>query len=240
MPSHAPFDNRLNLKPTPAPVRNPFPWAQLLLLVLAIVAAGYCYYRLYWQYRLPQERVLTTSSGQTLSARIEKRTTGLLLLTPLPNGTKLWLPIDQLSPSDQSFVRSMAISPISYPIDVTFTDPAGGKGIVHLLGRSANLVKFVTATDGRSHLVFVKSLPNDDQALIQSFPNNIEEQFPLDDWPLTLKNGQSHLVRLTGRTKNAVQFVLPSSQDVYFYAINSLADPDQSLQLHGTNLLNRR
>ena len=75
---------------------SPGIWVTVLrgLVFMAVLAGGgWAYYYFSWQYRLPQERVLTDEQGHKMQVRLDGRADDAVRFTLLADGTTHYYPI---------------------------------------------------------------------------------------------------------------------------------------------------
>ncbi len=114
LPPNIHFRLQERLEPTRPPTE--IPWIKLLLVLVAVGVLGWYGYQ-YWEYRLPQERVLTDLHGQALHVKIEGRndlvlSCDLLDQSPAP---LVSIPICDLTAEDQALVHHFAANYVVQP-----------------------------------------------------------------------------------------------------------------------------
>ncbi len=100
-----------------------------LLFLIVMGAVGWGFYYFYWQYRVPQERMLTDQKGEAMQVRLEGRSDDAVKFTLLADGTLHYYPIAMLSQPDQEFAHALPVDvTLGIPLDYVLTDPHG-KGV---------------------------------------------------------------------------------------------------------------
>ncbi|MGA2053044.1 MAG: hypothetical protein ABSH19_07020 [Opitutales bacterium] len=199
-----------------------------LLFLVVFAGCGWAYYYYYWQYRLPQERVLTDAKGRTMQVRLEGRADEALKFTLLSDGTMHYYPIAQLSPADQEFTQNLPVDiTLGVPLDYVLTD-AHGQGLpVRILGHNNDWVKYQTTSDQATHFGLISALSTTDQALVQLLPPGLLFSYPVE-YTLTDAQGHAQTVRFLGHSQDMVKYQVVSSGDVEVQPIASLSTLDQS------------
>jgi hypothetical protein len=198
----------------------------LFLVVLA--GCGWAYYYYYWQYRLPQERVLTDAKGRTMQVRLEGRADEAVKFTLLADGTMHYYPIAQLSPQDQEFTQNLPVNiTLGVPLDYVLTDAHGQGQPVRIEGHNDDWIKYVTTSDQATHFSLVSTLSPTDQALVQLLPPGLLFSYPVD-YTLTDGKGLSTPVRFLGHSQDMVKYQTTADGGVQVVPIASLSPLDQS------------
>ena len=217
-------------RPPPADSISPGLLVTLLrgLIFLAILGGcGWAYYYFYWQYRLPQERVLTDQQGHAMQVRLDGRADDAVRFTLLSDGTTHYYPIAQLATGDQEFARQLPVNfTMGVPLDYVLTDKQGKAQPVRIEARNDDWVKYSTPDDTLAHYSSIPTLSPVDQALVLSLPPTLSFDYPLD-CTLTDAQGHSTGVRILGHSADTVNYMVLPDGKPQARAIAELSAPDQ-------------
>jgi hypothetical protein len=198
------------------------------MFLVVFGAGGWVYYYYYWQYRLPQERVLTDEKGQAMQVRLDGRADDAVRFTLLSDGTMHYYPIALLSAADQAFATKLPVNlTLGVPLDYVLTDPHGKSLPVRIEGRDDNWIRYTTPTDAVAHYSLISSLNPTDQALVQLLPTGLVFQYPVD-YTLTDSQGRPHAVRFLGHSTAIVKYSVVADGSIQVQPIASLSAQDQS------------
>jgi len=162
----------------------------------------------YLPVQLPQEHDLTSKQGTTLHVRIEGRSEGILQLTMLDDGTSRLDPILNLADADQEYVSHLpAEMTFHFPLEYVLTDPQGNTTPARLMGRTDQLLKWVSLKDKTTHWVGLGNLSAVDKVFVTSLPARVQFDYPFD-MDLTDQAGRSFTATITGRSDALVKYKL--------------------------------
>ncbi len=195
---------------------SPGIWVTVLrgLVFMAVLAGGgWAYYYFSWQYRLPQERVLTDEQGHKMQVRLDGRADDAVRFTLLADGTTHYYPITELAPEDQAFARQLPVNfTMGVPLDYVLTDKQGSAQPVRIEARSDNWVKYTIPADAVAHYRLISALSPVDQALVQTLPQTLTFDYPVD-YIMTDAQGHAKTVRFLGHSSDTVNYqVLPDGK----------------------------
>ena len=198
------------------------------LIFLAVLGGcGWAYYYFSWQYRLPQERVLTDQTGHEMQVRLDSRADDAVRFTLLSDGTTHYYPISQLETGDQEFARQLPVNfTMGVPLDYVLTDKQGKAQPVRIEARSDDWVKYSTPDDPVPHYSSIPTLSPVDQALVLTLPPTLTFEYPLD-YTLTDAQGHATGVRILGHSADTVNYVVLPDGKPQARAIAELSSPDQ-------------
>jgi hypothetical protein len=210
--------------------RNAFPWGRFFAFLIVAGIFGWCFYQFYWQYHLPQERVLVDRDGKNMNVRIEEKDGGLLRLTSLTDGSKQLFPVSFLSEKDQRFCESIETkaSPI-VPFPYLLNKSDGTQQSITIAGYNDYFVEYTTATDPSSHYLPMSSLSAFDQAVVATLPKTISHvELPID-YVLTNEAGMKTPVRILGRSDHLVRYMAIDDGKTHTRLISTLTHDEQSM-----------
>ncbi len=214
--------------PEPAPPFWTKVWFKLMVFLLAVVAGGWSYYHYVWQYRLPQERTLTTQEGKVLPVRLEARLGNLLKLTLLGDGTKELYPIALLSDEDQAFARKLARSALVLPLNYMLKDARGNAQSVSLLGRNDFLLQYKTTADQVMHYLPLTDLPTMERAVVDALPSGLTITCPFDYFFVDAAGNRTP-VEILGRDAALVRYTVVADGSEHLAAVKLLPAVDQEV-----------
>jgi hypothetical protein len=202
-------------------------WA--FLLMVAMAATGWVFYHYYWSLRIPQDRTLSTSLGQTLQVHIEGRSPSFLLVTEPGSDAPILVPISRLSPADVDFaVRLPVDASFDYPIRDLLTDTQGNRMVGQIEGRTDSLVEFTSDTDKIARWIPLAGLSALDQAALGYLPENLTPSYPFRV-NFTGPAGEKIPVSVEGRSDSMVKYAREDDGKNVIEPIAKLADADQVL-----------
>jgi hypothetical protein len=209
--------------------REPFPWGKLGLFLLAVGAGAWAYYHYVWQYRLPQERTLTTQDGKVMQVRMEARAGDLLKFTLLSDGTKELYPISLLADEDQVFVRKLeAGEALHLPLNYTLHDAKGNPQTVSIKGYNNFFLQYTTSADQQTHYEPLADLSELDRAVVDSLPSSLTISYPFDYF-LVDAAGKRTPVEIVGRDDAMIKYTVVADGSTHLTPIKMLSDADQAL-----------
>jgi len=178
-------------------------------------------------FNCPVECTLTNQQDQKLNVRVEGRSANLVKYTLLNDGLVYYVPTADFSSTDQQVLRELpSTMTFSFPIEYTITDVTGQPLRVRLEGRTANLVKYTSLTDGLQHYLPLSSFSAVDQKFFQLLPADLVVDFPLN-YTLTAVGGQPLEARILGRDADSVKFQLADGK-TYNYSMDKLSTASQA------------
>ena len=208
--------------------RDPFPWLQLLLFIISASGLGWCYYHFFWQYRLPQERVLIDQDGKSMNVRIEERDGGVLRITSLADGSKQLFPVAHLSIEDQKFCELLAGSPpLVFPLNYSLKNPDGSVQQVTLTGYNEFFVDYTTSADPSDHYKEFDTLSELDQSVISTMEKSLRVDFPVD-YIFRNSSGDKIPVHILGKSNNLIRYSTTDGT-IHSKIISTLTKPEQDM-----------
>jgi len=187
--------------------------------------------------RAPMECVMADKTGKKLFLRIEGRSANTVKYTLITDGLTYYAPLADFSEMDQKVLRLLPSNmTFNFPFEYSLTGSDGKPMRVRLEGRTPNIIKFTSMSDGRIYYQLISTFSDADIKFLQMLPATMRIEFPLD-YTLMSKTGQALQAHLLGRSNNQVKFTLADNK-IYNYQIANLADESAALlQLIPANLV---
>jgi len=176
----------------------------------------------YLPVQLPQEHDLTSRQGKVLHVRIEGRSDAMLQLTMLNDGSSRLYPIMNLAAADQAYVsRLPAGLTFHFPLDYVLTDGQGREKPALLLGRTDQMLKWVSPKDKTTHWVELGDLSTVDREFVTSLPAILQFHYPFD-LDLTDQAGKVFTASILGRSGTVVKYQLTKDGAEEWVPLDSL------------------
>jgi len=203
----------------------PLGWAFCLLALGGGIWAWFQYD--YLPVQLPQPHDLTNRQGKVLHVRIEGRSDDMLQLTMLSDGSSRLFPIMNLAAADQEYVSHLpAELTLHFPLQYVLTDAQGNETPALLLGRTDQLLKWISPQDKATHWMELGDLPKADKKFITSLPAQLQFHYPFD-LEVTDQAGKTFTVSILARSATVVKYQLTQNGTAELVPLASLGGGSQ-------------